>query len=219
MVSSPLSEPSTALYGVLGLLAVRPMTTYELAKHFDRSLGRVWPRARSKLFEAPKKLEGLGFARGRRGRVGLRPRTVYSITAKGRRALAAWLAEPGSGPELEFEALLKFFFAEHAPTAVAVANLEMIRDWARAQIDEHITVGRAYLEGTGAFQERVAVNMITGTFFARFAIMVEQWSEWALSVVASWPSDPRNATPDVASMKRIVDDLENLRSRSWGTDR
>jgi PadR family transcriptional regulator AphA len=153
------------------------MSTYELAKHFDRSLGRVWPRARSKLFEAPKKLEGLGFARAIPGRVGRRPRTVYSITPKGRRALAAWLRVPGSGPELEFEQLLKVFFSEHATRGAALANLEAARDWARAQIDEHIEVGRAYLEGAGTFQERLAVNVITGTFLARFASLVEQWAE------------------------------------------
>ena len=46
---------TTTTYGVLGLLAVRPHSTYELAKAMDRSVGRVWPRAQSKLFEEPKK--------------------------------------------------------------------------------------------------------------------------------------------------------------------
>jgi DNA-binding PadR family transcriptional regulator len=217
MLSRPPPEPSTALYGVLGLLAVRPMSTYELAKHFDRSLGRVWPRARSKLFEAPKKLEGLGFARALPGRVGRRPRTVYSITPKGRRALAAWLRVPGSGPELEFEQLLKVFFTEHATTEAALANLEAARDWARAQIDEHIAVGRAYLEGAGTFQERLAVNVITGTFLARFALLVEQWAEWALGVVESWPEDPRQASPDVRSLEGVVRELETIRSAAGGS--
>lgn len=214
MLSRGAQEPSTALYGVLGLLAVRPMSTYELAKHFDRSLGRMWPRARSKLFEAPKKLEALGFARAKSGRVGLRPRTVYTITPKGRRALAAWLHKPGSGPELEFEQLLKVFFAEHATKEAAVANIEAAREWARAQIDEHIAVGRAYLDGVGEFQERVAVNMVTGSFLARFALMVERWASWALDVVESWPGDPREARPDVASLEEIVRELEAVRRAS-----
>jgi PadR family transcriptional regulator AphA len=214
MLSSAAPEPSTALYGVLGLLAVRPMSTYELAKHFDRSLGRVWPRARSKLFEAPKKLEALGFVRAKSGRVGLRPRTVYSITPKGRRTLAAWLRVPGSGPELEFEQLLKVFFVEHATKEAAVANIGAAREWARAQIDEHIAVGRAYLEGVGAFQERLVVNVITGTFLARFALMVERWASWALDVVESWPDEPRAARPDVASLEEIVLELEAVRKAS-----
>lgn len=211
-MSRPKPEPSTTLYGVLGLLAIRPFTTYELAKHFDRSLGRVWPRARSKLFEAPKRLVELGFARASKGRTGLRPRTVYTIRPKGRRALAAWLAEPGAGPELEFEQLMKVFYGEHGGKPAVVTNLEAARDWARAQIDEHIEVGRAYLERRGAFQERVAVNLVTGRFLAEFALTVERWATRALGIVESWPDDPRDATPDFSSLEEIVRDLEAVRA-------
>lgn len=67
----------------------------------DRSLGRLWPRAQSKLYEEPKKLVEQGLAEARSEPVGQRPRTVYAITPEGRRALAAWLREPGTGPVLE----------------------------------------------------------------------------------------------------------------------
>jgi hypothetical protein len=72
-----------------------------------------------------------------------------------------------------------------------------------ARRDEHIAVGRAYLEGAGTFQERLAVNVITGTFLARFALLVEQWAEWALGVVESWPEDPGEASPDVRSLEGV----------------
>ena len=38
-------------YAILGLLAIKPWTTYELAKQMDRTLNRFWPRARSKLYD------------------------------------------------------------------------------------------------------------------------------------------------------------------------
>ena len=79
----------------------------------DRSLGRIWPRAQSKLYEEPKKLVAQGLACAAEEQVGQRPRTVYTITSRGRRALAAWLRDPGAGPVLEFEQLLKIFFAEN----------------------------------------------------------------------------------------------------------
>jgi len=205
---------TTTSYAILGLLAVKPWSTYELTQQMDRSLGRFWPRARSKLFEEPKRLVEMGLAKATAGSTGRRPRTVYSITARGRRALAQWLASPGSGPELEFEQLLKVFFVEHATKEAALANIGAAREWARAQIEEHIAVGRAYLEGVGAFQERLAVNVITGTFLARFALMVERWASWALDVVESWPDDPRAARPDVASLEEIVFELEAVRKAS-----
>jgi DNA-binding PadR family transcriptional regulator len=208
--------PSTTSYAILGLLAVRPFTPYELAKHFDRSLGRAWPRARSKLFEEPKRLVGLGFARTRAERTGNRPRTVYSITPKGRRALAAWLAEPGAGPELEFEQLLKVFFADHGTKAAALANLRAAQMWARTQVEEHEAVGRAYLEGAGPFQERAAVLVLTGTFLAEFAMTVERWATWALTVVDGWPDDPKEAVPDRAALAEVTRRLEEVRAGQSG---
>ena len=101
-------------YSILGLLALKPWTTYELAQQMERALGQFWPRAESRLYEEPKKLVAHGLARASSEMVGKRPRTIYTITAKGRRALAKWVATPGGGPVLEFEALIKVFFAEHA---------------------------------------------------------------------------------------------------------
>ena len=87
---------------MLGLLAIQPWTTYELAQQMDRTISRFWPRARSKLYEEPRKLVARGLATSTDDLVGRRKRTVYTITAEGRRALASWLAEPGQGPVLEF---------------------------------------------------------------------------------------------------------------------
>ena len=44
---------------VLGLLALRPWTTYELAKQVQRSLGWFWPRAERKLYLCAAKQRAL----------------------------------------------------------------------------------------------------------------------------------------------------------------
>src|SRR5258708_15347095 len=107
---SSTAELTTTSYAILGLLALRPWTTYELAQQMDRALGLFWPRTRSKLFEEPKKLVALGLARASSERVGKRPRTVYTITPKGRRALTAWVPQRGEGPVLEFEQLVRVVY-------------------------------------------------------------------------------------------------------------
>src|SRR6266487_4337488 len=142
---------------MLGMLAIRPWSTYELAKHVDRSLGPLWPRARSHLFKEPKKLAANGLAVASEEMVGRRPRTVYSITPKGRRALRRWLGTPGEGPVLEFEQLLKVFFADHGTKADALGAIAHIKAWARDRDAENIEVARSYVGGTGAFPERAAV--------------------------------------------------------------
>ena len=38
-------------YAILGLLAIKPWTTYELAQQMGRALSQFWPCAESKLYE------------------------------------------------------------------------------------------------------------------------------------------------------------------------
>ncbi len=201
-----MSRPAltTTSYAVLGLLAVKPWSTYELTHQMDRSLGRIWPRARSKLYEEPKKLVAHGLACISEEQVGRRSRTVYTITANGRSALAAWLREPGAGPVLEFEQLLKIFFAENGTRADAVATLAATREWARARSAESLAVGREYLQGQGPFPRRMAQLDLTARFLTDFYAMVGAWADWAIGMVETWPDDPRQAKSDLAVVTETV---------------
>jgi PadR family transcriptional regulator, regulatory protein AphA len=209
-----VARPSltTTSYAILGLLAIRPWSTYELTRQMDRSLGRVWPRAQSKLYEAPKKLVADGLARATDERVGRRPRTVYSITPAGRRALADWLGQPGEGPVLEFENLLKVFFAESGTTADVLSTLAATHAWARARSAESAAVGREYLEGRGRFPGRQAQLDLTARFLTDFYAMVAGWAEWAAQVVEAWPDDPGVAAVDPAIAEGIVATAETTAS-------
>src|SRR6185503_7501160 len=106
----PVSPTSGA---ILGLLSLRSWTTYELAKQVQRSIGWFWPRAERKLYDEPKRLVAAGFAASTAEMTGARPRTVYTITARGKKALRTWLGEPPAPPSLEFEGLVKVFFADN----------------------------------------------------------------------------------------------------------
>ena len=96
MSSGRLPELTTTSYAILGLLAIQPWSTYELAKHMQRDLKFVWPRAESNLYAEPKKLIAHGFASASSEPRGRRRRTVYSITPAGREALAAWIGLPAA---------------------------------------------------------------------------------------------------------------------------
>jgi DNA-binding PadR family transcriptional regulator len=203
IMSRPVALTTTS-YAILGLLSIKPWSTYELTKQMDRSLGRVWPRAQSKLYEEPKKLVEHGLARARTETVGKRPRTTYAITAKGRRALASWLREPGSGPVLEFEGLLKLIFAENGTRDDALATIAAARDWAIERNTENLVAARQYLAGSGPFQQRAAITTIGGAFLTDFYAMVAAWADWASDVIAEWPDDPAQARPDVKEQRKIV---------------
>ncbi len=180
---------TTTTYGVLGLIAVRPYSTYELAKAMGLSVGRVWPRAESKLFEEPKKLVDHGYARAHEETVGRRRRTVYSITAAGRRALAEWIAEPGDGPVLEFEGLVKLMFAGYGSRADALETIARAKAWAVEMNAGSIAAGERFAEGGGRYEERRATTLLVGAFLTDFYALVAQWSEWAAAEVETWPDD------------------------------
>jgi DNA-binding PadR family transcriptional regulator len=195
---------TTTSYAILGLLAVRPWSTYELTRQMNRSLGRFWPRAESKLYEEPKKLVAQGLALATAEQVGRRPRTMYTITPEGRQALALWLQTPGAGPVLEFEQLLKVFFSDHGTKASALASLAAAREWAAEQNEENKRAAQAYAAGDAPFQQRAAQTMLAGAFLTDFCLLVARWAEWAAEHVEQWPDDPAAAVPDPAALAAIA---------------
>jgi DNA-binding PadR family transcriptional regulator len=199
------SALTTTSYAVLGLLGIKQWTSYELTQQMDRSLGRIWPRAASKLYEEPKKLVQHGLARASTEQNGRRTRTVYAITPKGRRALAAWLREPGAGPVIEFEQLLKVFFAEHGTKEDALNTLRATQEWAKARCAESRAVGERYLSGEGPFPARLPELQLSSRFITDFYLLVLDWAEWAAGIVQKWPADPRQARQDPAALAETVE--------------
>jgi DNA-binding PadR family transcriptional regulator len=201
-MSTPPLTPTS--YAVLGLLAIQPWSSYELTRQMDRSLGRMWPRAVSKLYEEPKKLVAHGLARTTSETAGRRTRTVYAITPQGRRALASWLTEPAAGPVLEFEQLVKVFYSDHGTRADLLATLAAARTWAQQRSDESRAVGQQYLEGTGPFPQRLPQLMLTSRFLTDFYALVDDWAGWAAEQVQRWPENPGEAHVDAREIEEIV---------------
>ena len=201
---------TTSSYAILGLLAIQPWTTYELARQMAVSLRNFWPRAESKLYEEPKKLVAHGLASVRTDPVGRRPRSVYSITPAGREALGAWLDEPGAVASLEFEALVKVFFAEQGTRQQLIANLDRIVEAQRDRTVVDAEWAGRYLEGRATFPERVAVLSLVGRLQADFNETILRWAEWARGAVEEWPDDLRAAPPAPGAFEEVVAGVERL---------
>jgi DNA-binding PadR family transcriptional regulator len=189
---------------LLGLLAIKPWTAYELAQQMERTIRRFWPRARSKVYEEPKNLVAHGLARATHDAVGRRTRTIYSITPKGKRALAAWQTTPGEPPVLEWEQLVKVFFAEHGSKADLLAHLADIRQWADARDTEDAAFNLEFLQTRGPFPQRAAQNVVFGRFMSDWHTMIAAWARWATTVVATWPDDISRAEPDLDAIRDLV---------------
>jgi PadR family transcriptional regulator AphA len=185
-MSQPPNLTATS-YVILGHLALRSWSTYELARQMRRSTRHYWPRAESKIYEEPKKLVAHGLASATREYTGRRPRTIYAITDKGRRALRRWLDEPGQPPLVEFEGVVKVLFAEQGTKEQLLATLRAVREQAEQTRAEHMALADDLAHTGGPFPERLHVNELVFKFMWEQTETVIRWATWAEREVAGWP--------------------------------
>ena len=94
-------------YAVLGLLARRPSTGYELTQTFDRSLRNSWHARHSQIYPELAKLEAADLVEV----VGHGPRgsKTYALTDAGRAELRQWLVEVEPDRSQRSESGLRLF--------------------------------------------------------------------------------------------------------------
>ena len=199
---SPCAMPTTRKtaqqdatpYAILGLLALRPWTTYELAQQVRTSLHWFWPRAERKLYDDPKRLAADGLAKATEEYTGKRKRTVYTITARGRRELKAWLGTPSHEPSWENEALVKVFFADGADLDALRRTLTEMGDLARRRLGD---LG-ALAQDEERFPERRHLGALTVRLSQDLEEATLRWTEWGLEQTASWKAsdDPGRWDPE-----------------------
>ena len=199
---------TTTSYAILGLLAVRPWSTYALAGQMRRSLREVWPRAESNVYAEPKRLVAAGLATAATETVGKRPRTVYTITPAGERRLAEWLSAPESArSRFESELLVKVLFGNHGDKDALLANLHRFR----AETDELRAYWKGlideYVGGPKPFPERVHVNALVMRFGWSQVEARARWVAWAIEHVESWEgaSEPTTREATLDALRGIAD--------------
>jgi PadR family transcriptional regulator AphA len=186
-MSNSERELTTTSYAILGLLAIQPWPTYELAKQMRRSLHYVWPRAESNLYAEAKRLVEGGLAQARSEPVGRRRRTIYSITTKGRHALERWLRQPAASSRFESETLIKLLFAPFGSKDDLLANLQRFHAEAETREQELTQIFEGYLKDEDAFPERVHVNAVIYRLLWDYTQTELTWATWAINEVEQWP--------------------------------
>ena len=149
-----MAEPvSATTYALLGLLAVRSWTGYELTQQLRRSLHFVWPSSEGHLYREQKRLIELGWASVNREPVGRRQRQRYTITDVGRRALRAWLSTEPEPPRLEIEGLVRVLYGDQGEIGDMVRSIAATRDQARSMLESLAGFADEYLEPGGPLEQ------------------------------------------------------------------
>jgi PadR family transcriptional regulator, regulatory protein AphA len=205
MSSTDGRQLTTTSYAILCLLAIRPWSTYELAKQMRRSLHHIWPRAESNVYAEPKRLVEARLASAEVQRVGKRTRTLYTITPKGRRALERWLDTDSAPTRVESETLVKVLFGNYGTKDALLTNLRAFAAEAEAVKQLWSVVASEYDRGTHAFPERVHVNALIFRWIWEHADLNARWAEWAIEQVELWPdtSEPADIEAALAVFRSV----------------
>jgi|SRR5919197_1922588 DNA-binding PadR family transcriptional regulator len=213
-----MARTATTANALLGLLSLRrEWTTWELTTQLRRNMRFFWPRAESRILAELRRLDTEGLVRTRREAVGRRPRTVYTITAKGRRRLTEWIESPPRATTLESEPLLRLMLGElGTPDAMRRALDQVARD-----ADEILQVARPiaaeYAAGAAPFQDQVHVRAFVFDYLATHATGLLGWVQRTRAALDEWPTldDDERAARAVA---RIVARAAELPQPASGGD-
>jgi PadR family transcriptional regulator AphA len=159
-------ELSPTAYVILGMLAWRPMSGYDVKAIVDRSTRLFWAASYGQIYPELRRLAEAGLIEGVAEPQSGRRRTLYTLTAAGRGALEQWLAEEPRTFETRDEGLLKLFFASAAPETAA------------ASLDAKRAFHEAKLKQLRAIEATAAPQGFTGLVL-RFGIESSEWTiEW-----------------------------------------
>jgi len=164
-------------FALLGLLAARPMSGYDLAKLFDDDLRNVWSAGHSQIYPELARLLDDGLIR--QSASGPRRRRTYTITAAGKAALRGWLLESEPDRSYRHEAMLRVLFLWLLEPAQAEDYLRREEDFHRAQLAVLREVQRIRPSGPAQKAQHLARE-----WSLRFEKALADWSSWARRRVA-----------------------------------
>jgi len=118
----PLSCPVMALVGRDG--ASGP----ELVEMATGAAPLFWSGGGSHVLREARRLADDGYLSARPEPAKTRPRTVFTLTQKGRRAMRQWLAAPSTYPRIQHEAAIRLFASDLGDRRDVVASLRSLRD-------------------------------------------------------------------------------------------
>jgi PadR family transcriptional regulator AphA len=129
-------ELSNTAYVILGMLRHQPRSGYEIKAAVDNSTRFFWAASYGQIYPELKQLDEAGLVKGEADPPGGRKRTVYRLTAAGRKELRRWLKRPAETFELRDEGLLKLFFSGAASPQSAAEAIAAKRGYHERKLEQ-----------------------------------------------------------------------------------
>ncbi|MEU8658718.1 PadR family transcriptional regulator [Actinoplanes philippinensis] len=131
-------------HAILVSLLERPGSGYELARRFERSIGRFWTATHQQIYRVLKRMEADGWVVAEEIGQDRRPdKRSFSVADSGRRALVEWLRAPVQPEAVRHELAVKIrgaAFTGEAGRAALISEVERYRA-------DHETLLHTYVNG------------------------------------------------------------------------
>jgi len=204
----PMAEGrlTTTQHAILGVLAIKPRSAYELAMEMRHCFEYFWPRDDARVYADAKALAERGLLTSERTLIRRRGRTTYAITPAGRSALRRWLAEPSRSVALEFEGLIKVYLARFGTLQQLRTTVMQARDDADFMLQVATNVREVYLTNCAPFQEEyVHVWAFVYDFLSSWFRFLHDWADRTLAELDGWtdlkPAEKRQRALDMFEQK------------------
>jgi PadR family transcriptional regulator, regulatory protein AphA len=163
---------------ILGMLAAKPRSGYEIKQLVDSSARFFWAASYGQIYPELKKLEKAGLISGDDSSRGARQRTTFRLTGEGRRAAREWIDRPPEVLEMRDEGLLKLFFAGSIEPARGAAIARERAATSRAKAAELRAIWDA-VDEEGRPDGPAAEPDIGSMTVLRYGIEMSEWAaEW-----------------------------------------
>ncbi|QGG94259.1 PadR family transcriptional regulator [Actinomarinicola tropica] len=201
-----MRTPTTTGHVLLGLLALRSWTAYELTQQMRRAVRWAWPRSEANLYNEIKRLADAGLAVAIEEESGGRSRTRYEITDAGREAVTAWLGQqPPSEPKMELEVLLRTFLADLGSADDLRASLAATRSWCLDVAADAATVLEDYVGEHPPFPERAHLNAAYAHLLAGHVRNLMAWCDDVEAELDAWAGATAGVGPTAGSQRMFAD--------------
>jgi DNA-binding PadR family transcriptional regulator len=175
-----MAKENKTQYAILGLLAIKPASGYDLKLMIHNSTAHFWGEGDSSIYPTLKKLNADGLISCEEDNVVPgKPRKVYSITSQGEDVLKEWLVLSPDKSKRRNELLLKIYFGWNVPTSVCLHHLNMTLAKSKEALSHYQRLHASKPKGTRQ-QIFQSLTLRSGVLFMQATI---QWCEEAVVIL------------------------------------
>lgn len=139
-----MSRENKSKYAIMGLLAISPMSGYDIKKKIEISTSNFWNESYGQIYPILRKLVAQGLAtKSVEEKYGRPDRHVYKLTDEGQQELQNWLIERAKVQTERIEILLKLFCGQQVSVADNIRHIQQFRQMQQQLLQKYSAIAMA----------------------------------------------------------------------------